>query len=163
MRKVVTYPNDVLTTPTQAVTHITQDTIELLDDMYDIMLEEDGIGLAANQLGESVKIAIVELDDESGLIEMINPVILEEFGKEIDVEGCLSFPDVYGTVERAETIKFWYVNREGVSTFDEASGYLARAIQHEIEHLNGGLFTDKIIERLTPEELEAYMEDKEYD
>ena len=162
MRKIVTYPHKALTKPTKPVTRLSKDVLRLLDEMHDVMVARDGIGLAANQLGVSQSIAIVELDEESGLFEMINPKIIRHSKKtEIDVEGCLSFPDTYGTVERYTDITVQYVDREGYEVEVDASGYLARVFQHEIEHLSGKIFTDRIIEPILPEDLsDDYMEGK---
>lgn len=163
MREIIKYPNNVLTTPTTLVKEIDDELVDLLDELHDMMVKHDGIGLAANQLGESLRVAIVQIDDESGLFEMINPKIIKKKGKTIDVEGCLSFPDVYGTVERFDEITVRFVDREGYEVEVETSGYLSRVMQHEIEHLDGKLFTDKIIERIAPDELIDYMEERGYD
>lgn len=163
MRKIIKYPNTVLTTPTTLVKEIDDELIELLDEMHELMETHDGIGLAANQLGETLRVAIVHVDDESGLFEMINPKIIKQSGRTIDVEGCLSFPEVYGTVERYDDITVRFVDREGYEVEVQTSGYLSRVMQHEIEHLDGKLFTDKIIEKLTPDELIEYMEEHGYD
>lgn len=163
MREIIKYPNNVLTTPTTLVKEIDDELVDLLDEMHDMMVKHDGIGLAANQLGESLRVAVVQIDDESGLFEMINPKIIKTKGKTIDVEGCLSFPEVYGTVERFDEITVRFVDREGYEVEVETSGYLSRVMQHEIEHLDGKLFTDKIIERIAPDELIDYMEERGYD
>lgn len=157
------YPNDCLTTPTKRVTHIDNDIIELLDDMYRLIKENDAIGLAANQVGVSKSVIVIELDEETGLFEMINPEIIACKGKSIDIEGCLSFPDVYGTVERYNEVTVRYVDREGYEMEVDATEYLARAFQHEIEHLKGEVFTDRIIETIAPENLVSYMEEHGYD
>ncbi|MGX7418483.1 peptide deformylase [Carnobacterium gallinarum] len=158
---IVKYPDDILESPTAKVTEITDEILQLLSDMYDTMIENDGIGIAAPQVNQSLRIALVELDEETGLFEMINPEIIEKEGSSIDVEGCLSFPDVYGTVERAEYIVVRFTDRFGDEYEVEADGYLARAFQHELEHLDGQLFTDKIIDHIDPEALDAYMEEHE--
>lgn len=160
---VVIYPNKRLETPSEEVTMITDELATLLDDMYETMIAHDGIGLAAPQIGKNIRVAIVAIDEETGLFEMINPEIIESSGSTIDVEGCLSFPGVYGTVERAQQVVVRYYDREGDEYEVTATDYFARAMQHEIEHLDGKLFTDKIIERIAPEELDAYMEGKHYD
>ncbi len=157
------YPNKVLTTPTKKVAHIDDDLIDLLDDMYQVIKAKDAIGLAANQLGISKSVIVIELDKESGLFEMINPEIIAQSGKSIDVEGCLSFPEVYGTIERYEEVTVRYVDREGYEMEVDATGYLARAFQHEMEHLKGEIFTDKFIETIKPENLADYMEEHGYD
>jgi len=160
---VVIYPNKLLETKTQEVTMITDELITLLDDMRETMIAHDGIGLAAPQIGKNLRVAVIEIDEESGLFELINPEIISQSGSSIDVEGCLSFPEVYGTVERAAEVTVRYFDREGEEYEVTATDYLARAFQHEIEHLEGKLFTDKIIESIKPEDLESYQEEHMYD
>ena len=160
---VVIYPNELLEKPAKEVTMITDELVQLLDDMRETMVAHDGIGLAAPQIGKSLRMAIVEIDEESGLFEMINPEIVAASGSDIDVEGCLSFPNVYGTVERSKEITVRYFDREGDEYEVTATEYFARAIQHELEHLDGKLFTDKIIERIAPEDLDEYMEERQDD
>lgn len=163
MRKVVKYPNIALTQPTKKVKEIDDELIILLDEMHEIIKKEDAIGIAANQLGVLKRVCVVELDKETGLFEMINPEIVKHSGKSIDIEGCLSFPDVYGTVERYEEVTVRYVDRDGYEMEVDATDYLARAFQHEIEHLDGKIFTDKIIETIAPENLATFMEENGYD
>lgn len=163
MRKIIEYPHIALVQPTKKVKEIDDDLIILLDDMYEIIKKEDAIGIAANQLGVLKRVCVVELDEETGLFEMINPEIVKHSGKSIDVEGCLSFPDVYGTVERYEEVTIRYVDRDGYEMEVDATDYLARAFQHEIEHLDGKVFTDKIIEKIAPENLATFMEENGYD
>ncbi|MGC6769268.1 peptide deformylase [Enterococcus sp. LJL128] len=157
---IVIYPDAKLTKKTKPVTLITDEIVQLLDDMYETMTAHDGIGIAAPQIGKNLQLAVVEIDEESGLFELINPEIIERVGKDVDVEGCLSVPNRYGTVQRAEEITVRYFDREGEEIEVTAYGYLARAFQHEIDHLNGELFIDKIIEEIAPEDLEAYMEEQ---
>lgn len=107
--------------------------------------------------------AVIEIDEETGRFELINPKIIEKKGSDIDVEGCLSIPETYGTVERADEITVRYFDREGDEIEVTAYGYLARAFQHEIDHLNGELFIDKIIDPIKSEDLEAYMEEHSND
>ncbi|MHC5228527.1 peptide deformylase [Enterococcus sp. LJL99] len=156
---IVIYPNDRLTQKAESVTVITDEIVALLEDMYETMVAHDGIGLAAPQIGKNLRLAVIEIDEETGLFELINPEIIESKGKDIDVEGCLSIPETYGTVERADEVTVRYFDREGDEIEVTAYGYLARAFQHEIDHLNGELFIDKIIEPIKPEDLEAYMEE----
>lgn len=156
---IVIHPNERLTQKAQPVTMITDETIKLLEDMYETMVAHDGIGLAAPQIGKNVQLAVIEIDEETGLFELINPEIIELKGSDIDVEGCLSIPETYGTVERADEVTVRYFDREGDEIEVTAYGYLARAFQHEIDHLNGELFIDKIIDPIKPEDLEAYMEE----
>lgn len=156
---IVIYPNDRLTQKAESVTVITDEIVALLEDMYETMVAHDGIGLAAPQIGKNLRLAVIEIDEETGLFELINPEIIESKGKDIDVEGCLSIPETYGTVERADEVTVRYFDREGDEIEVTAYGYLARAFQHEIDHLNGELFINKIIEPIKPEDLEAYMEE----
>ncbi|MBO0420776.1 peptide deformylase [Vagococcus fluvialis] len=163
MRKIIKYPHIALTQPTKKVKEIDDELIILLDEMHEIIKKEDAIGIAANQLGVLKRVCVVELDEETGLFEMINPEIVKHSGKSIDIEGCLSFPDVYGTVERYEEVTIRYVDRDGYEMEVDATDYLARAFQHEIEHLDGKVFTDKIIETIAPENLATFMEENGYD
>lgn len=163
MREIVQYPHMALLAPTKKVKEIDDELILLLDEMYQIIKKEDAIGLAANQLGVLKRVFVVELDEESGLFEMINPELIRHSGKSIDIEGCLSFPDTYGTVERYEEVTIRYVDRDGYEMEVDATGYLARAFQHEMEHLDGKVFTDKIIETIAPENLATFMEENGYD
>lgn len=157
---IVLYPDNKLTAKTKPVTLITDEIIQLLDDMYETMTAHDGIGIAAPQIGKNLQLAVIEIDEETGRFEFINPEITERKGTDVDVEGCLSIPNKYGTVERFEEITVRYFDREGEEIEVTAYGYLARAFQHEIDHLNGELFIDKIIEEIAPENLDAYMEEK---
>ncbi|MFD2307652.1 peptide deformylase [Enterococcus termitis] len=156
---IVIHPNERLTQKAKPITMITDETILLLENMYETMIAHDGIGLAAPQIGKNLQLAVVEVDEETGLFELINPEIIESKGTDIDVEGCLSIPGTYGTVERAEEVTVRYFDREGDEIEVTAYGYLARAFQHEIDHLNGELFIDKIIEPIKAEDLDAYMEE----
>lgn len=155
---IVKHPNDVLTTPAKEVKKFDQQLATLLDDMYDTMIAADGIGLAAPQVGVSKRVAIVDLGEGQEVIEMINPVVVAIGGKEIEVEGCLSFPDIYGEVERPFYVKIEAEDRDGNLYELEAEDYEARAIMHEIDHLNGILFTEKIIRYVSPDE---FMEEEE--
>ena len=122
----------------------------LLNNMADTMYKADGVGLAAPQIGLSI--AVVVIDVGEGIIEMINPKIIEREGTIEDTEGCLSVPGVYGTVERSARVVAEYQNRYGKKRTIEGTELLARAIQHELDHLEGVLFTDKVTSFLNPEE-----------
>lgn len=162
IKEVVKNPAKILSTKTKEVEVINEEIIVLLDDLYDTMVEYDGVGIAAPQINVSLRVAIVELGEERDILEMINPTVLTIEGKVIDVEGCLSFPDLYGEVERPEYVRIEACDREGRVYELEASGFDARAILHEIDHLDGVLFDSKIIRVLTEEELEAmYAEEEE--
>lgn len=128
--------------------------------MYDTMLDSDGIGIAAPQVGESISVAIVDLGEGDDIIEMINPEVLEVEGAVIEVEGCLSFPELYGEVERPFFVRIKAQERDGSWYELEAEDYEARAILHEIDHLDGILFDSKILRVVDPSELEADEEEK---
>ena len=115
---------------------------KLLDDMAETMYENDGVGLAAPQIGEAIQAVVIDCQDEAGLIELINPEITYREGSATDTEGCLSVPDIYGEVTRAAKVKVEFLNRRGKKQHLTATGLLARCIQHELDHLNGQLFID---------------------
>jgi peptide deformylase len=117
--------------------------LTLLDDMKDTMYEADGVGLAAPQVGVLRRIAVVDIGE--GLIELINPVIVFEGGEEIDEEGCLSLPGKNGAVCRPKKVIVRAQNRHGETFEISGTDLLARAFCHEIDHLNGILFIDKVI------------------
>jgi peptide deformylase len=149
------FPDKILNQKCDKVTTFDKKLAKLLTNMYETMIQADGVGLAAPQIGVKKQIAIVDIDDETGVIEMINPVILTTSGVQKGPEGCLSFPNVYGEVTRPYKVKISAQNRKGLFYELEAEDFLARAIQHEIDHLNGVLFTSKINHYLTEEELEG--------
>jgi len=148
------YPDEILEKPCRPVTVFNNKLKKLLNDMYDTMIEFDGVGLAAPQVGVDEQIAIVEIDETSGTIEMINPEILETKGEQIGLEGCLSFPGLYGEVSRPFYVKVKAQDRKGRTFTLEAEDYLARAIQHEIDHLHGILFTSKVLRYVEENELQ---------
>ncbi|MGE6631350.1 peptide deformylase [Bacillus sp. NPDC077027] len=157
VKPVVIHPADVLETKADAVEQFNKKLKKLLDDMYDTMLELDGVGLAAPQIGILKRVAVVDTDDGSGRIDLVNPEVLQVEGEQTDIEGCLSFPNVYGTVTRPNYVKVKAFDKKGKPYTIEAEGFLARAILHEIDHLDGILFTSKIIQYYTENEL-AEME-----
>ena len=155
---ILIHPNDKLKRVAQPIDVITDETITLLDNLYETMVANDGIGIAAPQVGQNKRVAIVEVD-EGEKFELINPEIIDAKGESIDVEGCLSIPHVYGTVKRFDEVTVRYDDREGEEIEVVAFGYLARAFQHEIDHLDGILFVEKMIEQIPEAELEEYMEE----
>jgi peptide deformylase len=119
---------------------------QLLDDMAETLYASDGrAGLAAPQVGILRRLIVMDCGD--GLIELINPVILSMSGEQTGPEGCLSYPGYYGMVTRAEQVAVQTFTREGEEKVIEAEGYLARCIQHEIDHLNGILYIDHVKEQ----------------
>ncbi|MBO0959164.1 peptide deformylase [Neobacillus sp. MM2021_6] len=155
IRKIVIHPADILEQECKAVEKFDKKLAKTLDDMYDTMIEYDGVGLAAPQIGLDARIAIVDIDDEMGTIEMINPRIIETSGEQTGPEGCLSFPDLFGEVTRPNFVKIEAYNRKGKKYSLEAEGFLARAILHEIDHLDGILFTTKVTRYLEEDELKG--------
>lgn len=144
VRKVLKDNDPLLRKRSKEVKDINEEIITLLDDMLDTMEDYNGIGLAAPQIGVLKRVIVVKISDEGEPIELINPKIIKSKGQDRDVEGCLSIPGVYGEVTRAKEVIVEGLDREGRKRKIMASGLLARALQHEIDHLNGVLFTDKV-------------------
>ena len=159
IKEVVKSPAKVLSTKTKEVEVIDETIIDLLDDMYDTMVEHDGVGIAAPQINVGLRVAIVELGED--ILEMINPVVLETRGEAEDVEGCLSFPELFGLVKRPTYVKIEASDREGRIYELEAEDFEARCILHEIDHLDGVLFDSKMTRVLTQEELDEMYADIE--
>jgi peptide deformylase len=120
----------------------TDDITQLVDDLFETMDASRGVGLAANQIGVARRVAVVDADEDR--FEMIDPVILESEGRAIAEEGCLSIPEIYGEVSRPERIVLEATDRYGNRYRKEATGLKARAIQHELDHLDGILFLDHL-------------------
>lgn len=131
----------ILREETKPVGTITAELQQLIDDMFETMYAARGIGLAAPQVGRSERLAVVDVDDEP--MVLINPEILESSSAtEKGEEGCLSIPEVYGDVERPQSIRIRAMDREGNVFERDASALLARCMQHEIDHLHGKMFID---------------------
>ena len=126
------------------VTEITPRILTLLDDMAETMYDANGVGLAAPQVGVLRRVVVIDIGD--GLIELINPKVVYAKGEITTSEACLSVPGVSGQVTRPEKVIVRALNRNGEEFEIEGEGLLARALCHETDHLNGGLFTDKVIE-----------------
>lgn len=132
----------VLREVAKPVPDVTKNVVKLLDDMAETMYDAEGVGLAAPQVGIAKRIIVMDCGD--GLIEMINPEILEKDGEQEGPEGCLSIPGVTADIKRANHVIAKGLNRNGEAIIVEGEGLLARCIQHEIDHLDGILFTDYI-------------------
>jgi peptide deformylase len=130
----------VLREETKPVTAITEDLRRLVEDMFETMRAAQGIGLAAPQVGRLERVAVIDVDNDP--IVLINPEIIDEAGSERAEEGCLSIPDIYGDVDRAARVTVRATDLEGNMFEREATDLLARAFQHEIDHLHGKLFID---------------------
>jgi peptide deformylase len=152
--EIVKFPNPVLTTPAARVTKVTPNVLKVLDNMAETMKFATGVGLAAPQVNISKRLAVVDVEDGKGRLELINPVILEGKDEEIGPDGCLSIPGLYGDTPRFKWIRVRTWNREGEEIEFEETDFRARAIQHEIDHLDGILFTSRAV-RLYREEMAA--------
>ncbi len=147
IRKILEIPNPLLKKTSTAIEKITPEITTLLDDMLETMYAAPGIGLAAPQVGILKRVVVVDISRENEAkktpYKMINPKIIEH-GEETDIcdEGCLSVPEQYAPVERFQEITVSYQDERGEEKTLKASGLLAVAIQHEIDHLNGKLFID---------------------
>jgi peptide deformylase len=153
---IVTYPAEILEKECKRVTSFDKHLKKLIKDMHETMLEADGVGLAAPQVGIDLQVAVVDIGDENGMIALVNPEILETKGTQTDIEGCLSIPGLYGEVTRPYYVKVRAKDWKGRTFIIEANGFLARAIQHEIDHLHGILFTTKVDKYIEKESLEGY-------
>ncbi|MFA5527154.1 MAG: peptide deformylase [Peptostreptococcales bacterium] len=141
IRKIVIKGEDVLCKKAKEVEEVDKRVLELLEDLADTMYKNNGVGLAAPQVGILKRVAVVDIGE--GLIELINPRIIEAKGCILDEEGCLSIPGMYGEVERPQYVKVLALNKEGQEILVEGSDFLARALCHEIDHLDGILFDTK--------------------
>jgi peptide deformylase len=150
LREIRTYPDPVLRNKTSLVERIDRTLDRLIEDMVETMHAAPGVGLAANQVGVPLQLAVIDLssreDEEQRhpLLIIINPEILALEGSVIEEEGCLSIPDYAEKVKRAARVKVRAQDRTGKQFEIEAEGLMAKALQHEIDHLNGLLFVDKL-------------------
>ena len=142
-RPILPFGDPILRKTAKPVTEFNDRLFRLLDDLAETLYAAEGrAGLAAPQIG--VLRRVIVMDCGEGLIELINPVIVEQSGEQYGSEGCLSYPGYYGMVRRANRVKITTMDRSGHPSTLEAEGYLARCIQHEIDHLDGVLFIDRI-------------------
>jgi peptide deformylase len=130
----------VLRERTAPVSHVTDEMRTLIDDMFETMYAAEGIGLAAPQVGRTERICVVDVDGEA--YALVNPEIVEREGADRAEEGCLSIPEIFGDVDRDEQVVVRALDRNGEPFELEATGLLARCIQHEVDHLDGKLFID---------------------
>ena len=140
------------------VTEITPRIITLLDDMRETLRDANGCGLAAPQVGVLRRVVIVDTE-ETGTVELINPEIIEKEGKQEELEGCLSIPGKWGYTNRPMKVTVRAMNRKGETFTITGEGLAARAFCHELDHLEGVLFSDNAVHMLTPEEMEELEED----
>ena len=143
IRNIVKEGDPTLRKVSRSVLNFDEKLAMLLDDMVETMYKAEGVGLAAPQVGILRRVCVVDIGD--GLIEMVNPVIIEESGKQNEGEGCLSCPEKYGITDRPMKVTVRAQDRNGNTFTVSGEGLKARAFCHEIDHLNGILFLDKVI------------------
>jgi peptide deformylase len=151
VRDIVIYPDKRLKLISKEVTQFDTELHTLLDDMYDTMISKKGVGLAAIQIGVALRALIINIPDsdsdeqpKENTLEIINPIFVSQEGKEKHQEGCLSIPGIYEDIERAKYVKIEYQDRFGKRHSIEDDDFLAVAIQHEIDHLEGKVFIEKL-------------------
>jgi peptide deformylase len=147
IHEIVKYPEPVLSRPAAAVTEFDAELKKLVEEMFESMYAAQGIGLAAPQIGISKRLTVIDISfrkDPKDKIVLINPEVIEEEGKQFEEEGCLSLPDIREKVRRAARVKVRAQNETGQSFEVEGEELLARAFLHEIDHLDGILFIDRI-------------------
>ncbi len=144
---ILKYPDKSLGIKTSPVTEFDSDLQRLIDDMIETMYSAPGVGLAANQVGISKQLLVADAsarDEDTSLIVLINPTIICSEEKEDSEEGCLSLPDYMTVLKRAVSVKVKGLDRDGDQVEIETDGFLAKVLQHEIDHLNGVLLVDRI-------------------
>ena len=152
VRPIRVYPDPILKQVAEPVEQIDESLVEVVQDLVDTMLDAGhSVGVAAPQIGVLLRVVVVDVsksklgrDNNHGLLEMVNPEIIERSGSKTMREGCMSVPDYTGNVTRAEQIVVEFTNRKGQLRVIEASGFEAVAIQHEMDHLDGLLFLDRV-------------------
>lgn len=147
LRPIRIYPNSILRQKAQAIQDLNGRVATLIEDMIETMHHAPGIGLAAPQVGEGVRLIVVDLSihtDSKALIVLVNPVIVATQGEAVSEEGCLSIPDTSGDVVRADGVEVKGFDQDGREISLQASGLLSRVLQHEIDHLDGILYFDRM-------------------
>lgn len=145
LRQIVKLGDEVLRTRAKEVTEFSDKLGELIDDMFDTMFAADGVGLAAPQVGILRRICVVCVDGKTKY-ELINPVVVKKSGKQCGSEGCLSVPNRHGIVERPKRLTVEAYDRTGKKVVHKVDGFTAVAFCHEMDHLDGILFIDKLLE-----------------
>ena len=161
LRKIVLQGDECLEKVCRPVTEYNQRLYDLLDDMRETLIEANGAGLAAPQVGVLRRICLVLDEQDDSFVELINPEIVETSGEQTGLEGCLSIPGKYAIVTRPNRVRIRAFDRNGVPFEMEREGLTARAFCHETEHLDGHLFIEHADRFLTDEELQAYVEEEQ--
>ena len=157
-RKIVTLGDDALRKICRPQEKFDRRLAVLLQDMADTMYKAEGVGLAAPQVGILRRIAVVDVTaDHTGLLELVNPEIIEADGTQTGREGCLSLPGRQGVVTRPRHVRVRYQNRKGETLEHDAEGFEARAVCHELDHLDGTLYIDRMDRELTEEEIQGHI------
>ncbi|PCJ63401.1 MAG: peptide deformylase [Planctomycetota bacterium] len=159
--EIKTFPNKVLKKVSVEVEEVTPELKELASNMLETMYENKGVGLAAPQVGVSKRLIVLDCsENRDEPIVLFNPEIVKGIGKTIGTEGCLSIPDIEAKVQRFEKINIKGLNENGEETSYDAEELLSTCFQHEIDHLNGVLFVDKLspVQKLKVKKLLAEME-----
>lgn len=154
LRDIVIEGDKILTKKCRVVEKFDEKLAQLLDDMEETLVKAEGVGLAAPQVGLLKRVCIVDVGDEDGLIELINPKIIMFSGEQEGAEGCLSCPNEYGIVKRPMYVTVKAQDRYGKEFTIKGEGLKARAFCHEIDHLDGILYKSKVIRMLRPDEIE---------
>jgi peptide deformylase len=144
--------DEVLRKKAREVDVINEKIVTLIKDMAETMYQADGVGLAAPQIGILKRIVVIDVGE--GLVELVNPRIASQSGEQLYIEGCLSIPGVYGEVKRPEKVVVEAMNGKGEKVRVEGEGLLAVCLCHELDHLDGVLFKDRVIRYIDKEELE---------
>ncbi len=161
LRNIVTVGDSVLNKHCRPVISFDRRLHTLLDDMAETLAEAKGVGLAAPQVGVLRRVVLVDVEDEGGFLELINPEILEASGSESGLEGCLSVPDQWGMVTRPTYVRLRAQNRFGEYFEVEGEDLIARCFCHECAHLEGQLYTEVADRMLSPEEVKELMKEEQ--
>ena len=159
MLEILKDDNEILRTVCEPIKRIDRKVLDLASDMLVTMYKANGAGLAAPQVGVSQRLVVIDVGD--GPMTLINPVVTKAEGEMNGGEGCLSFPNLYGNVVRSEKVEVTALNRNGRQITVTGTGLLARALQHEIDHLDGILFVDKATDLKYEEDEEEEQDDQE--
>jgi peptide deformylase len=147
IRPIVKFGDPVLTRKAEPVAEVTDDIKQLVDDMIETMYAAPGVGLAAPQIGVPLRVCVIDISGGrrgGQVITLVNPEFVERIGMQLEEEGCLSIPGHNATVARPERAVVRGLNREGEPVTIEGTGLLARALQHELDHLDGTLFVNRL-------------------
>lgn len=155
--EIVKQGHPVLRQKAKRVERVDQEIRNLADEMLKAMYEANGVGLAAPQVAVPVRLVVIDVGD--GPVTLINPEVIKREGEEEDIEGCLSIPGLYGVVNRAAKVAVAALDRNGNPAVISGEGLLARALQHEIDHLDGILFVDRASQVMTAEEYRRMKEE----